>query len=40
MYYMEILLGCCKTKIGRGDKFNPTAGKVRIDFIHQTLEEK
>jgi hypothetical protein len=30
MYHMQILLGCCKAKYGRQDRFKPTAGKYHI----------
>jgi hypothetical protein len=40
MYHMQILLGCCKTKFGREDKFKPTAGIDHKVCIHQTLEKK
>jgi len=30
MYHMQILLGCCKAKYRREDRFKPTAGKDHI----------
>jgi len=29
-YHMQILLGCCKAKYGRENRFKPTAGKDHI----------
>jgi len=37
---MQILLGCCKAKYGREDRFKPTTGKDHIVWIHQTPEKK
>ena len=39
-YHMQILLGCCKAKYGREDRFKPTTGKDHIIRINQTLEKK
>ena len=39
-YHMQILLGCCKAKYGREDRFKPTAGKVHIVWINQTLGKR
>jgi len=39
-YNMQILLGCCKEKFGREDRFKPTTGIDHIVWIHQTLEKK
>jgi hypothetical protein len=38
-YHKQILLGCCKAKYGREDRFKLTAGRYHIVWIHQTLKK-